>query len=248
MNLEFLFIPNWNGHLFLAEKTETSIKYLFEKFDFKNSTICKITKNNFEETQIQIEKNYNEIEKNKIPFCICGDHSNSYYLIKEFFKKNPNFNLVIFDAHPDCEIDTGIVSHEDYVRFLIEEKIVNPKNIYLIGIRTYSRLELEYLKKMKVNYFGILETLENPQKINEILKTLKNDIYLSIDIDVLDPDFAPATYYREYCGITITELIEFLKNITKEKIKSIDICEYYKEKENKEITENNILKLINFYQ
>ena len=240
MNKKITFIPNWNGHLYLAEKKDESIKYLFEKFKFENSQILEIFQNDIKKTNLKIEKNNSYIN-------ICGDHSSAFPIIKSFSKKNnKNFNLVIFDAHPDCEIDCGNISHEDYVRFLVEKKIINPKNIYIFGLRKYSRLEYEFLKKNKINYFSILECLDEKNKIKKILKNLKN-IYLSVDVDVMDPDTFPATYYQEYCGLKIEELIFFLEVIKKE-IKQIDICEYFIEKENKKkVSEKNLKKLIKFF-
>lgn len=237
------FIPNWNGHLYLQNQKDTSIKEIYENLDYINKNFIEIEVNNIQKTNQIIQT---EFKKNitKFQLSVTGDHSNSYPLIKTFsenFKKD--FNLVIFDAHPDVEIGTDLISHEDYLRFLVEEKSVKPENIYLIGIRTFSRTELEYLIENKINYYSISDTIQNPNKITSILKELKN-IYLSVDIDVLDPDHAPGTYYTEYCGLYIQELLNYIKLI-KPNLLSADITEYYKEKDNtEEITKQNTIKII----
>ncbi len=239
------FIPNWNGHLFLYEYNDKSVSTLFEKTDYKNKELIKIEKNNILKTNKIIENKFDkDIKNNDFILSICGDHSNSYSLIKSFSKINKNTKIVIFDAHPDVEISTDRISHEDYLRNLVEDKIIKPENIYLFGIRTFSRKEFDYLQEKDINFWTITDILKNKLEIKKILKNIKNDIYLSIDIDVLDPNDAPATYYREWCGLKIDELIEFI-NILKPKIKSCDICEFYIEKDENEITEKNILKLIN---
>lgn len=242
--MKLLFIPNWNGHLYLQEYDDKSISKLYNILEYKNKELVNIEKNNILNTNNIIEKTF-EKNSNDFIFSITGDHSNSYPLIKSFSNTNTNFKLVIFDAHPDVEVSTDSVSHEDYLRNLIDKKIIKPENIYLIGIRTFSREEFNYLIDKKINFYSITDVLRNKENIKSILKKIKEDIYLSIDIDVLDPDDAPATYYREWCGLHLNELIELIK-IIKPKIKSCDLTEFYAEKDEDQITEKNILKIIDF--
>ena len=116
-----LFIPNWNGHLYLSEHDDTSVKILFDLSKSKNKQLLEIKKNNINETFEIIEKEFEKnSKKDEIILSITGDHSNTYPLVKAFSKSNENFKLVIFDAHPDVEISTDLISHEDYLRNLIE--------------------------------------------------------------------------------------------------------------------------------
>jgi len=238
------FIPNWNGHLYLQQYEDNSIIKLYNELNHKNKTLIKITQNNINRTfstiQQEFQKNINQFQ-----LSVTGDHSNSYPLIKTFSKNHGNdFKLVIFDAHPDVEIGTDVVSHEDYLRFLIEENYVKPENVYLFGLRTFSRTEYEYLKEKKINFKTITDILNNPESIKKILKELTGKIYFSFDIDVLDPDVAPGTYYQEYCGLYLEELFEYI-NILKSKISSADFTEYYSEKDDElETTKINALKII----
>ena len=238
--MKLLFIPNWNGHLYLQEYDDRSISKLFEKVDFKDKKLIPVKKNNISETNKLIEESF---DCNDFNLSITGDHSNSYPLIKAFSKNNPNFKLVIFDAHPDVEVTSGTISHEDYLRNLIDDGIIKGEDIYLFGIRTFSRVEFEYLQEKKINFYSISEVLKDKNKICEILKSIKEDIYLTIDVDSIDPDEAPGTYYTEWCGLYTNEIIEFI-NLIKQNVKSCDISEFYAEKDKDKITENNVLKLI----
>lgn len=239
------FIPNWNGHLFLQNYKDNSITKLYNELEFENKNLVKVIQNNFEETNSEIEKVFQENSK-EFQLSVTGDHSNSYPLIKAFSKENGNdFKLVIFDAHPDVEVGTDVVSHEDYLRFLIDENLVKPENIYLFGIRTFSRTEYQYLVDKKVNFMSITDVLQNHQKVKDILESLTGTIYTTIDIDVLDPDVAPGTYYREYCGLYLEELFEYMSIIIP-KSKSADFSEFYAEKDDEfETTKTNALILIN---
>ena len=240
--MKLLFIPNWNGHLHIQEYDDKSVSRLYELTEHQNKELIPVFKNDIHKTNFVIENAFDKY-RNEFILSITGDHSNSYPLIKAFSKENKNYKLVVFDAHPDCEVSTEIVSHEDYLRNLIEDRIVNPQDIYLFGIRTFSRIEFEYLKEKKVNFYTISDILRDTGKIEEILRGIREEIYLSIDVDVLDPDDAPATYYSEWCGLRINELIEFVKIILPN-VKSADISEFYIEKDKDEITQRNVLKLI----
>jgi arginase family enzyme len=239
------FIPNWNGHLFLQNYKDNSITKLFKELKFKNKDLVRVIQNNFEETNSEIETQFEKYSK-EFQLSVTGDHSNSYPLIKAFSKKHGNnFKLVIFDAHPDVEVGTDVASHEDYLRFLIDENLVKPENIYLFGIRTFSRTEYQYLIDKKVYFMSITDVLQNHKKVKDILTSLTGTIYTTIDIDVLDPDVAPGTYYREYCGLYLEELFEYLTIIIP-KSKSADFSEFYSEKDDElETTKINALKLIN---
>jgi agmatinase len=239
--MKLYFIPNWNGHLYLNEYEDNSVRKLFNKIDLDNKSFIEPEKNNIEETNNKIER---EAKFDDSTLSITGDHSNTFPLVKKFAKNNNNFKLVIFDAHPDVEIGTDVVSHEDYLRNLIENNIVKPENIYIFGLRTFSRVELEYLIYKKVNFFTISEMIKDKEKIIKVLKNIKGDIYLSIDIDVLDPDVAPGTYYREWCGLNLEELKEYISCL---KPKAIDITEYFEEKDKDEKTFRSALDLINTF-
>ncbi len=241
---KILFFPNWNGHLYLYNYNDKSVNLLYNYIKCKNKELINIKKNNITETNLLIETKLGEnLKQNNFILSICGDHSNTYSLFKKFKEKYKDSKLIIFDAHPDVEISTDLVSHEDYLRNLIENKIVNPKDVYLLGIRTFSRIELEYLIKKKINFMTIKDIITDKEKVKNLLENIEENIYLSIDIDVLDPDFAPGTYYKEWCGLNIDELKEFI-NIIKKKVKASDICEYYSENDKNNITLNNIIELV----
>lgn len=241
--MKLLFIPNWNGHLYLSENKETSVKKVFDNVNFENKEFVEIEKNNIKNTNNIIENKF--LEQKERVLSITGDHSNTYSLFKAFAKNKENSKLIVFDAHPDVEISTDSVSHEDYIRCLIEDKICLAENIYLFGIRTFSRVEFDYLQEKGINYFSIIDILKDKDKdkIKNILTSITGEIYLSIDIDVLDPDCAPGTYYKEWCGLNFDELLLFI-NIIKNNVGAVDICEYLQEKDEDEITLNNVLKLI----
>lgn len=199
--------------------------------EYKISEV-KIVNGNLEETN----KN---IQDSKGDLFIGGDHSISYYLVRGFKEE---IGIISFDAHPDCfkTENFNIPTHEDWVMHLVKEKVVDPKNIILVGCRNSDPKELEFIEENKIKYFDMKRVDENKESvcdnIMEIANKFKN-LYLSIDIDVVDPAFAPGTGYLEAAGMTSRDLIYFIQRLRFLKnLKRIDLVEINPKKDINNIT------------
>ena len=192
--------------------------------------IAKIDKDDFTKTI----KNLEEIQGDLF---IGGDHSITYPLVKNFVKNNSNPGLIIFDAHPDCTNNFSPPTHEDFVNVLIAEKILDPKNILLIGLRKIDKIEKEFLEKNNVKHFLFNDIKNGTIDLDlEIEKFSQGkNLYVSVDIDVLNPTDAPGTGYIEKEGFTLNEILGIINNL--KKIKRADIVEINPKKdiENKTI-------------
>lgn len=178
-------------------------------------------------------KNIEEfISKEKKAILMGGDHSITYPAVKGFSKKNKDFLLIVFDGHPDLVNDFSPPTHEDYLRVLIEEQIVNPKNILLIGLRKSDKIETDYIKKKNIKNYTYLKLKKDMKKsvdeISDWVKEKNKNIYLSIDIDCIDPEQAPGTGYIEKNGLKKKEFFDMIENIktsNKKEIKMVDMVE-----------------------
>ncbi len=192
----------------------------------RNLKIADVDQGNVDETMIRIS----EIEGD---FFVGGDHSITYGSFKGFYKIFKNSGIIIFDAHPDLEINSGSVTHEDYLRKLIEEKVLKKQDVILVGIRKVSKNERKFIKGVKVYYMK--DIVDNEDKVcDEITNLTKrfDGLYLSVDIDVLDPKFAPGTGYFEKNGMSLKQLIYFLKKIKKlRNLRRIDLVEINPDKD-----------------
>lgn len=185
-----------------------------------------------------IYKNAFEIfeEKTKIIF-LGGDHSISYSLTRAFFDYCQNAGkepcLIIFDAHPDLMPASEFPTHEEWLRKLIDEGFPM-QNILLVGTRNSDEKEFEFLRKNKMRVISMNQMFENLEDSCDIIMEFTKDkeTYLSIDIDVLDPAFAPATGYPEPGGLTTREFLHIIQRLNKIKnLKAIDIVEINPEKD-----------------
>ena len=171
------------------------------------------------------------MQNDDFPICIGGDHSLTYPLFKAFSQKFKNAGLIVFDAHPDTYLgDDYLYEHGIYLRNLVEENILNPKNAIVIGIRNPDPEEIDYMKRKGINFYTMKQIFENDIKevcdmVMEKARTFGN-MYISIDIDVLDPAFAPGTGCIEPGGISSRELIYFIQRLKLLKnLRMIDIVE-----------------------
>ena len=192
-----------------------------------NTTTATIDNNNF----LNTIKNLENIKDINEKIFIGGDHSITYPLFKNFTnltKKSDNNEpgLIVFDAHPDCVNNFSPPTHEDFIRVLISEHIIKPENIFIIGLRNVDKIEKDFLEKMNIKNIYAKDFNENSLK--DLLEFIKkfNNIYLSVDIDVLDPLEAPGTGYPESGGLKLKKLIKYLELLKKSgKIKCLDIVE-----------------------
>lgn len=165
----------------------------------------------------------NEIkDDNKMPFLVGGEHSVSFPAIKSVSEHTKEQLVIIhFDAHADLRKDyMGFSnSHASVIRNVYEHGY--SKDIYQFGIRSGTKEEFEYAEKY-TNMF--------PFKVYEPLSKIINEIgnrpvYITLDIDVVDPAYANGTGTPEPCGITSSELIDSIVLMKNLNIVGFDIVE-----------------------
>ena len=170
-----------------------------------------------------IKELFNQNEK-IIPIMIGGDHFCTYPMVKAVanqIKKKEEFGVLIFDAHLDFyqEWDKGVYSHATISHRIYDLEYINNKNLIIVGTRDIDieELELATSENIKIlNAFHIVDGLdyyiENIKKFFH--KSNIKNLYVSIDIDALDPSTAPGTGYAIAGGFSYRNLWKILKDIT----------------------------------
>ncbi|MFX1569897.1 MAG: agmatinase [Promethearchaeota archaeon] len=176
-----------------------------------------------------IKNLYNKNEK-LIPIMIGGDHFCSFPVIKavgDHFREKNEFGVLIFDAHLDFyqEWDKGVYSHATVTHRLYDLDYINNKNLFIAGVRDIDIPELELVKQEKLEYLKAYQLSEGLNKYIEKIINFYNRsgikyLYVSIDIDALDPSIAPGTGFAMPGGFSYRELWMILK-ILAEKFKII---------------------------
>ena len=167
-----------------------------------------------------IEQNVDEILKdNKKSFGIGGEHLVTLPQIKAYKKKYPDLKVVHFDAHCDLreEYLGEKLSHACVIRRVTE--IIGKENLYQIGIRSGEIDEFHWMKDNNT-------LLKDKNTAKEIFKNLKDKpIFITLDVDVLDPSIMSGTGTQEAGGMTFNELIEWLLLLKNNNIVGMDLVE-----------------------
>ena len=159
------------------------------------------------------------LAKGQTPVSLGGDHSITYPILRAFGKHFADLTVVHFDAHPDLyeEFEGNRHSHACPFARVMEEKCA--KRLIQIGIRTMNAHQRKQAERFAVE---VIEMRNLPAL--ERLR-IAGPIYVSFDVDVLDPAFAPGISHREPGGMSVREAIAYLQAITGDVV-GADLVEY----------------------
>jgi agmatinase len=163
------------------------------------------------------------LEKGERPVSLGGDHSVTYPILKAFAARYSDLTIVHFDAHPDLydEFEGSRVSHACPFARIMENRLA--KRLMQIGIRTLNRHQREQAEKFGVEIIP-MSALPAALPRHDRLK-IRGPLYISFDMDVLDPAFAPGISHHEPGGMSVREAIAHLHAI-EGTIVGADIVEY----------------------
>lgn len=238
-SFKILKVPFSGGGLGKGNGSNFAPDLIVKKLDAEVVSLD-LDESNIQESHDRIEKAVSSFEKGVI---LGGDHSITYPAVKGFAENVPDFNLIVFDAHPDLMDNFVPPSHEDYLRVLIEKGVVKAEDVVLVGIRNWDKIEMDYIEEKGIKYITSKEILEKGVETitNEIKQLIGKPIYLSLDIDVIDSCEAPGTGYCEENGISSEQLIFFLKNVP---VKMADVVEVNPKKDVGDKTSSLAAKII----
>ena len=171
-----------------------------------------------------VEKTTKELQKNNNQLIILGgEHLLTYGTYMSFPKET---GYVVFDAHYDLRDEYADIklSHAAYLRRIVEKR--GSENIIHVGARAYVKEELQFLKEHNIKTITDKQIRdgEGPKLLNKATVNF-DSIYTSIDLDVLDPAFAPGIGNPEAVGITSRELYDMVISLKDRNIASADIVE-----------------------
>ena len=165
----------------------------------------------------------------KMPVVIGGEHTITLGILKGLGDKTKETAVVSFDAHLDVrkEYQGLTLSHTTFMRVINEE--VKPARIVEVGTRAVSREELTYAEEGGISFFTSHQirkegTAQVTQRLKEELAPYKR-VYLTVDMDVLDPVFAPAVQNPEPEGIATSTLLDILCALCDKRVVGFDVVE-----------------------
>ncbi|MDI6849447.1 MAG: agmatinase [Candidatus Saccharicenans sp.] len=172
-----------------------------------------------------------------VPIILGGDHSITYPAVRAVAGRHRNLDLLHLDAHPDMyqELYGDRLSHACPMARILEDRLV--KNLVQVGIRATTP-EMEAMARK----YGVrtITAREYPEKLK---LEFENPLYLSLDLDVFDPAFAPGVSHHEPGGLTSRQVLDLIQNL-KARIVAFDIVELNPGRDISEITASLAFKLI----
>ena len=186
----------------------------------------------------KIEYKITELLKRKTRIIsLGGDHSITIPIIRTYGKMVDGLSILQLDAHPDLydELDGNRYSHACPFARIMEEKLV--ERLVQVGVRTFTGHQRQQAERFGVEIIEMKEI----DKVGQI--KFCGPVYLSLDMDCLDPAFAPGVSHYEPGGMSTRQVLSIIQNL-KGKLVGADIVEYNPRRDPQGITEMVAAKLL----
>jgi len=216
-----------------------------------NKGICSLKPLSFEGLALEksIDKIYTEVKTHldagKFVVTLGGEHSLSSAPFRAHFEKYENLSILQIDAHSDLrdEYEGSKFSHASVMARVAELT----KNITQVGIRAQCKEEADFIKLHKINTFyarDIRRGKFGEHFYKEVEKTLTDNVYITFDVDGLDPSVISATGTPEPGGLFWDETLDMIRYIAERRnIVGLDVVELAPIEENT-ISDFNTAKLV----
>ena len=193
----------------------------YQKRDLQALRICDLDDLIFKTSNWsnEIKKFFEQIfDKKKKFIFLGGEHTISFPVIEVLRNKYKKFSVIHFDAHADLrdEYLGEKLCHATVMRRVAE--IVSLKNVYQFGIR--SGTEKEFRVARNLYKFDVYKPLRR------VINRIPDPLYISIDVDVLDPAALPAVSTPAPGGISFQEMVDSIMLLKNRDIIAVDIVEY----------------------
>jgi agmatinase len=167
------------------------------------------------------------LNENKFPIVLGGEHSLSLGAVRACAERYPDLSILQIDAHGDlrASYEGNPYSHAS-VSYHMYKALPNP-NICNVGVRNISKEEVMWLENEKPNINIFWARKMNKWNFHEMVNTLSDNVYLTIDVDGLDSSIMPATGTPEPGGMSWLQLCELIKVLCiRKNVVGADIVEF----------------------
>ena len=147
------------------------------------------------------------LEQGYAPISLGGDHAVTYPILRAFARKYPRLSILHFDAHPDLydEFEGNRLSHACPFARIMEEKLA--QRLVQVGIRTATAHQRDQIAR-----FGV-EVVEMRDFRDGLSLEFDSPVYITFDIDGLDPSCAPGVSHREPGGLTTRQAVDVIQRL-----------------------------------
>ncbi|EKQ55655.1 MAG: agmatinase [Methanobacterium sp. Maddingley MBC34] len=182
---------------------------------------------NFQRTCLNLESVISSLlEEGIIPITIGGEHSISYGVLKAYntIDSLQDVTILHFDAHMDLRDD---YMGEKYSHATVMRRIhdLKPGHIIQMGIRSTSKAETQFAQDEGIDYYTHPEIKDDIQGMEKIIHQIEGPVYVTVDMDVLDPSYAPSVGTPTPGGLSPLELEKLIFSLEGKDVVGLDVVE-----------------------
>ena len=197
---------------------------VFEKLGISDLGDLSVIPTDLAATGERIRKVLQELrEDGKIPALLGGEHTLTYFAAQDF----KDAFLIQLDAHRDLrdEYMGDKLCHATVMRRVLDH--LPPERILQVGIRSCSKEEADFAEDKKISTYTSEQLIDDTSKIISAAKELvgRSSVYLTIDLDVIDPAFAPGVATPEPGGPSTVEILRLIRELGKLNLVAFDVVE-----------------------
>lgn len=181
------------------------------------------------------------LDRGATPILLGGDQSITWPIVRAVRARAERLTILHLDAHPDLyhTLDGDRLSHASPFARIMEEKLAN--QLVQIGVRTMNGHQRDQARRFGVEVIPMRSGVE---AMITAARRLDGPVYLSLDLDVLDPAFAPGISHPEPGGLSTRELIAIVQAIPRGRLVGADIVELNPANDLRDLTARVAVKLL----
>lgn len=164
-----------------------------------------------------------ELKGGRFVIPLGGEHSITVASVRAYKEHYENLSVLQLDAHADLR---DSYSGTKYSHACVIRRILDDVPVVQAGIRSLSREEADFVTKEKRELFFARDLVEQKVSVDEIISKLTDDVYVTFDLDVLDPSIMPSVGTPEPGGLNWYDTLTLLRNLAERKrVVGFDIVE-----------------------
>jgi arginase family enzyme len=178
------------------------------------------------------EKVADIVKAGALPIVLGGDHTTPIVTLPSILENRPgNIGVICLDAHMDLSYTEEAWASVEWAKAFESGKVL-PENLVLIGVRSNrnTQFEKEVASQLGIKVFTIDEVKKSGvedviSEAIEIANRGTQGLYVSVDVDCMEPSLVPGQKAPEVWGLTVDEYMQMLRTLSREKLVGFDICE-----------------------
>ncbi len=164
------------------------------------------------------------VQKEKFVVALGGEHSLSLGAVRAFKEAFPRLSVLQLDAHADLRDE---YLGTKYGQACVMRRISELCPISQVGVRSLSWEEKQFLTQKKLKPFYMSDLASNIASIDQMVQSLSQDVYVTIDVDVLDPSIMPAVGTPEPDGMSWQQILNVMESVAQHKhVVGFDLMEF----------------------